>query len=37
MARDIRDNVGFLQEAKAALAEMEAEIQRLFPAKGETI
>lgn len=25
MVRDIRDNVGFLQEAKAALAEMEAE------------
>ncbi len=25
MVRDIRDNVGFLQEAKAALAELEAE------------
>ena len=25
MARDIQDNVGFLKEAKAALAEMEAE------------
>ena len=25
MAREIRDNVGFLQEAKAALAELEAE------------
>ncbi len=25
MARDIQDNVGFLQEAKAALAELEAE------------
>ena len=28
MARDIQDHVGFLQEAKAALAELEAEKQR---------
>ena len=28
MARDIQDNVGFLKEAKAALAEMEAKREK---------